>query len=351
MGIGSFALKSCRVLQVCLPGMVLACCGKSSEPSDSGSAGGVAGATASAGQGGESGRTDSTGVGPSGGRSSGGAAQGGGTSGAAGAGGNSTGGALSAGGSDAGGAVGGPSGKITITSLYWTPESPLGVSSISARFSNSVLDSECTRQTFGDCYLETCPQTEMQGSEPDAGVLTVTSIGAARGSVQQSIIPDTSRGTYQAWTQTGPVFMPNDVLQIQANGGEVPPFQDTVSFPTELVVASPAPLAASERLSVLEVAPDSDFELSWDGPVADDVILVIQSDVTVQPTLVCHVPSTKRRFAVPRAALAGVPRDNWGEFYVVREHPLKAGKFDVLIRLATLLVDTDKSHRVRFHVP
>ncbi|MES1189060.1 MAG: hypothetical protein ABUL60_34915 [Myxococcales bacterium] len=241
------------------------------------------------------------------------------------------------------------SGQVTIASFYFTRESGLGYSGIGAAFGPESLHPECTRQDFGLCGVETCGAAPAPSRIVNAGAITVRSDAAGQGPFEQTIEPGAD-GQYTTWTKGLPVFYPNNVLQVVASGGAVPAFNASpLIYPEDFKLISPTVAATDNHIGTLSISRSGDFELAWDKHF-DDVILSIQTDPAVQPGLVCRVPSNMGKFTIPKAALSQIPAGTAGDFYVLRQAVVPAGNFDVTLRLATLLLNPDRSQRIVFEV-
>lgn len=250
----------------------------------------------------------------------------------------------------AGAATGGrESGRVTIASLYFTRDSGIGYSGIGAAFGSDSLLPECTRQAFGDCSVETCGTPATPSRVADAGAITVRSDAAGQGPFEQTIEPGPD-GRYTTWTTGLPVFYPNNLLEVVASGGTVPAFRASpLIYPEDFKLTSPSVPPSDDHIGTLPISRSADFKFTWDKHL-DDVILSIQTDPAVQPGLVCRVQSNAGEFTIPQAALATIPVGTAGDFYVLRQTVVAAGNFDVTLRMATLLLNPDRSQRIVFEV-
>jgi hypothetical protein len=241
------------------------------------------------------------------------------------------------------------SGQITLASLYFTRESGLGYSGIGAAFGPSVAHPECTHQEYGACRVETCGAPPMLSNVAHAGAITVRSDAAGQGPFEQTIEPGAD-GLYTTWTKGLPVFYPNNILEVVASGGTVPAFRASpLPYPEDFKLTSPSVAPSDNHIGTLSVSRANDFTFAWDKSF-DDVIVSIQTDPAVQPGLVCRVPSKLGEFSIPKAALAEIPVGTTGDFYVLRQVVVPAGNFDVTVRMATLLLNPDRSQRIVFEV-
>jgi hypothetical protein len=241
------------------------------------------------------------------------------------------------------------SGQVTIASFYFTRDSGLGYSGIGAAFGPESLHPECMRQEFGLCGVETCGAAPAPSRTVDAGAITVRSEAAGQGPFEQTIEPGPD-GQYTTWTKGLPVFYPNNLLQVVASGGAVPGFNaGPLIYPEDFKLISPTVAVTDNHIGTLSVSRSGDFELAWDKHF-DDVIISIQTDPAVQPGLVCRVPSNMGKFSIPKAALSQIPAGTAGDFYVLRQAVVPAGNFDVTLRMATLLLNPDRSQRIVFEV-
>jgi hypothetical protein len=290
-------------------------------------------------------------------------ASGAGGSGVSGAGGASSvagGGASDGGGSSSSGASGAQGdggeaasrelGQITVASFFFTRESGLGYTGIGATFGEELAHAECAREDYGGvCYVETCGTPTLAAKAPHAGTITVRSDAAGQGPFEQAISPDES-GRYMTWTEGQPAFYGNNLLELSSSGGDVPAFAvDMAVYPEDFKLTSPSVPASDNHIGTLPVPRTEDFTLAWDKGF-DDVIVAIQSDPAVQPGLVCRVPSVQKQFTIPKAALARVPAGTSGDFFIIRQKRIRAGNFDINLRLATLLLDPERTQRVVFEL-
>lgn len=296
-----------------------------------------------------------SGSGDDGNAATGGSSSNGGTTGS----GGSAGGGASNGGSASGGTTsssGGSDpgstklGKITLTSLEFAAGHPEGSASLAAEFGPSLLPrSDCTRQTSGNCYIETCPSKDTPPtSAPQAGNITLQ---VPTRSFAQTLTPD-SGGIYKSWTQLGYLFTGGELLNLSASGGQVPAFSlNTATFPQPMqLTQSQAFLTQVESHVVrLDLSRQADSVLLLQGG-ASDTILVLQSENDEGAMLVCHVDSTQAQYTVPAGVLAPLPAQTYIDAYVVKETSFKAGDYDMLLRQATILLDGSGSNRVFFYV-
>jgi hypothetical protein len=157
----------------------------------------------------------------------------------------------------------------------------------------------CTRVAEGDCYVTQCdfdPSTPIY--YPHAGTINVTSAEVGF-TAQLTPAADGAYGEVAgAWGQTR--FLGQETLQFVASGGQVPAFQQTMTYPLLLELSSPAAPGGQ-----LQVARAQGLTLSWNRGV-EGVELRFVTVLAGSPaggTLDCEVPSVLGSVYIPPTLL------------------------------------------------
>lgn len=185
----------------------------------------------------------------------------------------------------------------------------------------------CTRQTFGDCTVSTCPPAEEPDPNIDPSTLPslarhqagTVSVTADTGEYMTTLSPTGTNDSYE-YTVGGSI-VGGEVLTISASGGTIPAFQGELPVPL-------APLLTSHVGTVVGAGPESavsvprgvDFHFTWDPRGATQTLLaqVASASSASTSTVGCRFDAALGSGTIPAAALAVVQSGD--EIHVFSTH-------------------------------
>ena len=117
----------------------------------------------------------------------------------------------------------------------------------------------------GPCALFNCPPLALS---PQTKSVTAGTITASAKAVAIDLVPNGTR--YQFAQAVGPSAPPDTLISIVASGGVAPSFQDTVRYPSRLIVTAPSLPDASSELSLPR---GGSVAVAWDA-LADATVTI-----------------------------------------------------------------------------
>jgi hypothetical protein len=227
---------------------------------------------------------------------------------------------------------------------------------LSASFSKHMQPaaSSCTTTAHGACAVTVCPPIGDAGAgagtppstepHPHAGAITVESSAV---SYSETLQPDAD-GLYPTVSLLQPVFRGGESVAIRAAGGDVPAFEETVTYPLLLLMTAPA----VPQTSTFASAPRTqDLTLAWTRGAADLWVQVqgaSRDPATGSTTsLYCSIPSESGSATIPSAALSSLATGTSVSFLTVKVAGLTAGSYAVNIVIGAEVLTPDKTKAVQ----
>lgn len=201
------------------------------------------------------------------------------------------------------------------------------LTSIDAYFERAGTRRSCAVSEHGACVVYACAG-DAGKERPDAGELSLTT---ADGRFSQSLLPNAS-GFYSFGDESD-FLVPGDEITVSFEGGDVPAFDVTGSFPEPVVLTEPEPPAVGEPLVV---SASADAVLRWSGGVAGNVVSV--SVDAPSSVLRCTVGAEKGVLTVPASALAELEGGRL-DLRTVKTVVAEPSGYDVTLVLLAAVVD------------
>lgn len=183
----------------------------------------------------------------------------------------------------------------------------------------------CDEQVVGPCVFVACtPRTPDPVPPLHSGTISV-----AGGRFNVTLEPAADQ-FYDVDVTAQQLWLGGEQLLVSSTGGGVAAFSGVVTGPAQMTLVQPV-LPSS---AVWAVPRDQDLTLEWTGLGAEDVVLIVGTTATQDPTEVeCHFPGAVGMGTVPAAALQLLPAGQ-GYFSLANQFRTRvaAGEWSVALR-------------------
>ncbi len=207
---------------------------------------------------------------------------------------------------------------------------PDGRGLVTASFLEDHTD-PCKREVSGACTLSRCPAASAPGAAPpDAGTITVET-----SELVASLSPDSGAepGTYAPFTASKSLYFNEDVIRIEAAGGDVPGFEEYLLTPRSVMFNKPY----TKPGETLTLDSAKDYLCEWET-AGDEIRFSVSmkdssSGSAEDVDLSCTFDGVDGKGAVPQALLAKLPKKQGSLSLSARNQVVvMAGKYAVTLR-------------------
>lgn len=224
----------------------------------------------------------------------------------------------------------------------WTDNGTQFHTSASAVFAvpNQSIGRTCTTEVINSCRVLTCVSATQPTTMPQAGTITVSN-----GDMFNATLVPSGDGSYAPHSEQHVLLPGEDIITINASGGDVPAFSTTIIQPLTLLITSPIANSSGE----LAWSRAADLPLKFERGVPD-VQLLVQGGASPGVTIDCLFPSEAGEAVIPAAVLKQLPLTAILSIFTYKVQSLTAGKFGIDIKAFSAAMDHEKLHGIRVNV-
>jgi hypothetical protein len=224
----------------------------------------------------------------------------------------------------------------------WTDNGTQFYTSTSAVFSapNQSTGRTCTSEVIASCRVNTCVSATQSTTMPQAGTITVSN-----GDMFNATLIPNGDGGYTAHSEQHVLLPGEDLITIQASGGDVPAFSTVIIQPLTLLITSPVANSSGE----LAWSRAADLPLKFERGVPT-VQLLVQGGASPGVTIDCLFPSEAGEAVIPAAVLKRLPLTAILSIFTYKIQSLTAGKYGIDIKAFSSAMDPEKLHGIRVNV-
>ncbi|MFT3771039.1 MAG: hypothetical protein QM820_36960 [Minicystis sp.] len=230
------------------------------------------------------------------------------------------------------------SGSVNVLDIIADLQNPVGSAShaVTAGFSDTSATggrTSCEVSEEGDCSLQICPRSS--GGVPDGALRTAGAIRVASATKQVTLKPGADR-RYATVSDPGAFWAGEDMITIEADGGDLPAFSAQVRAPRAVDVSAPDFAGGS----TIQIARSQDLPVRWDGSFDGKVLAMLAYDVEATDEVVslsCVWDPAAGQGVMPASLLGRMPSEvnGFASVDVLHDETVDAGGFHVIVGAQT----------------